>query len=273
MQSVTLFGAPRPCPSDPIQASRTGSSWVARGLRKTLILGLFASLSAAQGVWAADGQPASSGTPAPAGAPATPTVPVGPPITAVRVTTSMGAFVVELNAERAPLTVQNFLRYVNEGFYTNTLFHRVVGNFVVQGGGYDATSLKLKPTHEYVFNESGNGLQNKRGSVGMARSGPPHSANSQFYVNLADNSELDPLATRWGYAVFGQVIEGMDVVEKMGVIATGSLGPFKSEAPLKPIQIVKVEPLTSATAAAAPPAAVPPPPPPSSGEGATPPPQ
>ena len=186
----------------------------------------------------------------------------------------MGTFVFELNAERAPLTVQNFVRYVNEGFYTNTLFHRVVGSFVVQGGGYDATSLKLKPTHEYVFNESGNGLQNKRGSVGMARSGPPHSANSQFYVNLADNSELDPLATRWGYAVFGQVIEGMDVIEKMGVIATGSLGPFKSEAPLKAIVIQKIEPLTSASATATPPAATPtPPPPPPSGEGETPPPQ
>ena len=187
----------------------------------------------------------------------------------------MGAFVIEFQADRAPLTVQNFLRYVNEGFYTNTLFHRVVGSFVVQGGGYDATSLKLKPTHEYVFNESGNGLQNKRGSVGMARSGPPHSGNSQFYVNLADNSELDPLPTRWGYAVFGQVTEGMDVVEKMGVIATGSLGPFKSEAPLKPIVIQKVEPLTNASSApaAAPPAATAPPPAPSSGEGETPPPQ
>jgi cyclophilin family peptidyl-prolyl cis-trans isomerase len=172
--------------------------------------------------------------------------------------------------------VQNFVRYVNEGFYTNTLFHRVVGSFVVQGGGYDATSLKLKSTRDYVFNESGNGLQNKRGSVGMARSGPPHSANSQFYVNLADNSELDPLATRWGYAVFGQVIEGMEVVEKMGVIATGSLGPFKSEAPLKPIVIQKVEPLTNAAAAATAPAATPPaatPPPVPSGEGETPPPQ
>ena len=172
----------------------------------------------------------------------------------------MGAFVIELQADRAPLTVQNFLRYVNEGFYTNTLFHRVVGNFVVQGGGHDAATMKLKATHEYVVNESGNGLQNKRATVGMARSGPPHSANAQFYVNLADNSELDPLPTRWGYTVFGRVIEGMEVVEKIGVIATGSVGPFKSEAPLKPVIIEKVEALTGAPAtAAAPPVTVPPP--------------
>jgi peptidyl-prolyl cis-trans isomerase A (cyclophilin A) len=185
----------------------------------------------------------------------------------------MGAFVIELNSERAPRTVQNFVRYVAEGFYTNTLIHRVVGGFVVQGGGYDAPTQKPKPTHEYVVNESGNGLQNKRGSVGMARSGPPHSANSQFYVNLADNSELDPLPTRWGYAVFGQVIEGMEVLERIGVVATGSQGPFKSEAPLKPIVIEKIEPLTQAGAAAAPPAATPPPPPPPSGGAEAPPPQ
>jgi peptidyl-prolyl cis-trans isomerase A (cyclophilin A) len=238
---------------------------------------LLASLSVAQGAWAADS------TPAPAAA-----APVNNPfasIKAVRVTTSMGAYVIELDADRAPITVANFLRYVSEGFYTNTLVHRVVGNFVVQGGGYDATTLKVKPTHEYIFNESGNGLQNKRGSVGMARSDKAHSANSQFYVNLADNSELDPLPTRWGYAVFGQVTEGMDVIERMGVVATGANGPFKSEAPLKPIVIEKIEPLAAAGAVApasppapstAAPAPTPPPapsPPPSSGEGETPPPQ
>jgi cyclophilin family peptidyl-prolyl cis-trans isomerase len=166
-----------------------------------------------------------------------------PTASAVRVTTNMGTFVIELQADRAPLTVQNFLRYVNEGFYSNTLFHRVVGSFVVQGGGHDAASMKLKATHEYIINESGNGLQNKRGTVGMARSGPPHSANSQFYINLADNTELDPLPTRWGYAVFGRVTEGMEVLDKIGVIATGSMGPFKSEAPLKAIIIEKIEPL------------------------------
>lgn len=165
----------------------------------------------------------------------------------VRVTTDMGDFVIELQPDRAPLTVANFLRYVNEGFYTNTLFHRVVSGFVVQGGGYSAVECKAgpdckaKPTHEPVINESGNGLQNKRGLVGMARSGSPHSGNSQFYVNVADNPELDPLPTRWGYAVFGRVTQGMDVIDKMGVVATGSMGPFKSEAPLKFIVIQKIE--------------------------------
>src|SRR5262245_1766835 len=198
-----------------VPGSRPGSRLSGAALAALV---LAASLGASRGAWAADETPAPA--PAPAAAPAVPTV------TAVRVTTSMGAFVIELNSERAPRTVQNFVRYVAEGFYTNTLIHRVVGGFVVQGGGYDSPTQKPKPTHETIVNESGNGLQNKRGSVGMARSGPPHSANSQFYVNLADNSELDPLPTRWGYAVFGQVIEGMDVIERMGVVATGSQGPF-----------------------------------------------
>ena len=195
----------------------------------------------------------------PAGASAqlpSPTTPAltQPTANAVRVTTNMGAFVIELQADRAPLTVQNFLRYVNEGFYTNTLFHRVVGNFVIQGGGHDAATMKLKATHEYIVNESGNGLQNKRGTVGLARSGPPHSANSQFYINMADNTELDPLPTRWGYAVFGRVTEGMDVLDKISVIATGSMGPFKSEAPLKAIIIEKVEPIaTTSSQSTAPP--------------------
>jgi peptidyl-prolyl cis-trans isomerase A (cyclophilin A) len=159
----------------------------------------------------------------------------------VRVTTDMGAFVIELQPDRAPLTVANFLKYVNEGFYAGTLFHRVVGGFVVQGGGHSATDFKLKNTHEPVFNEAGNGLQNKRGWVGMARSGSPHSGNAQFYINIADNPELDPLPTRWGYAVFGRVTDGMDVLDKIAVVATGAMGPFKSEAPLKPIVIQKVE--------------------------------
>ena len=112
----------------------------------------------------------------------------------VRVTTSMGQFVIELNPERAPLTVANFLRYVREGHYTDTLFHRVVGNFVIQGGGHAASDMRLKPAHDAIFNESGNGLQNKRGAVGLARSDAPHSGNAQFYVNIADNPDLDPVA-------------------------------------------------------------------------------
>ena len=172
--------------------------------------------------------------------------------TQVKVTTNMGEFVIEVYTDRAPLTAANFLRYVREGFYSNTLFHRVVANFVIQGGGHDATTLQLKPTHENIFNESGNGLQNKRGAVGLARAGPPHSGNAQFYVDLVDNAELDPVPTRWGYTVFGRVIQGMDVVDRIGETPTGANGPFKSDAPLKPVIIQKVELISGATPASAP---------------------
>ena len=159
----------------------------------------------------------------------------------VRVTTNMGTFVIELRPDRAPLTVANFLRYVNEGFYNNTIFHRVVANFVIQGGGHDATPpYSLKPTYPAVVNESGNGLQNKRGAVGLARAAGPHTGNAQFYINLVDNPELDPLPTRWGYAVFGQVVQGMDVVDRIGVVPTGAMGPFKADAPLKPVIIQSI---------------------------------
>ena len=159
----------------------------------------------------------------------------------VRVTTNMGAFVIELRPDRAPLTVADFLRYVREGFYTNTLFQRVVANFVIQGGGHDANPpYDLKPTYPPIDNESGNGLQNKRGAVGLARAAGAHTGNAQFYINLVDNPELDPLPTRWGYAVFGQVVEGMDVIDRIGVVPTGAFGPFKADAPLKPVIIQSI---------------------------------
>jgi peptidyl-prolyl cis-trans isomerase A (cyclophilin A)/peptidyl-prolyl cis-trans isomerase B (cyclophilin B) len=173
----------------------------------------------------------------------------------VRVTTSLGEFVIEVRSDRAPLTAANFLRYVREGFYSNTLFHRVIANFVIQGGGHDATTQQLKPTHENVFNESGNGLQNKRGTVGLARGESAHSGNSQFYVNLVDNPDLDPVPTRWGYTVFGRVVQGMDVIEHIGETPTGAEGPFKSDAPLKPVVIQKMEII--ANEAATPPAVTP----------------
>jgi cyclophilin family peptidyl-prolyl cis-trans isomerase len=159
----------------------------------------------------------------------------------VRVTTSMGAFTMELFPDRSPLTVTNFLRYVREGQYSNTVFHRVIQNFVVQGGGVMAGSYTPKQTHDPIPNESGNGLQNKRGTVGLARANPPHSGDCQFYINLADNPDLDPVPTRWGYTVFGRVTEGMEVVERIGVVPTGSAGPFKADAPLTPVVIQKVE--------------------------------
>lgn len=191
--------------------------------------------------WAADppAQPQQPATPAPA--------PQSPQ--QVRVTTSMGDFVIEMIPERAPLTVANFLRYVREGFYSGTVFHRVIANFVIQGGGHSATDYKLKPTHDPVVNESGNGLQNKRGMVGLARGESPHSGNAQIYVNLVDNPDLDPLPTRWGYAVFGKVVQGMDVVDRIGVTPTGPMGPFKSDAPLKPVVIEKIELVDASPAA------------------------
>jgi cyclophilin family peptidyl-prolyl cis-trans isomerase len=176
----------------------------------------------------------------------------------VRVTTNMGSFVIELRPDRAPLTVADFLRYVHEGFYTNTLLHRVVTNFVIQGGGHDATPpYALKPTYPPIDNESGNGLQNKRGAVGLARAAGPHTGNAQFYINLVDNPELDPLPTRWGYAVFGQVVQGMDVVDRIGVVPTGAFGPFKADAPLKPVIIQSIEVITP-PGLSTPPASTPP---------------
>ncbi len=138
-----------------------------------------------------------------------------------------------------------------------------MSNFVIQGGGHDSTTYQLKPVHESIFNESGNGLQNKRSMVGLARGEAPHSGNAQIYVNIADNPDLDPLPTRWGYAVFGRVVQGMDVVDRIGATATGSFGPLKADAPLKPVIIQKVEVIDAAAAApqaapAATPTALPP---------------
>jgi cyclophilin family peptidyl-prolyl cis-trans isomerase len=177
--------------------------------------------------------------------------------TQVRVVTNMGEFVIEVRPERAPLTAANFLRYVKEGFYTNTLIHRVVPNFVIQGGGHDAATMALKPTHENIVNESGNGLQNKRGTVGLARTPAPHSGNAEFYVNLVDNPDLDPVPTRWGYAVFGRVVQGMDVIDRIGETPTGAAGPFKQDAPLKPVIIESATIVAPAGAAAPAPAAQP----------------
>lgn len=195
----------------------------------------------------ADAAPApASGVASPAGA-AAPKAPkpAAPPATyQVLVVTSLGNFTLELNAERAPLTVANFLKYVDQGHYTNTIFHRVIANFVIQGGGFD-TDGKPRPAPYKVVNESGNGLTNERGTLGMARSQEPHSSDAQFYVNLYDNEALDPSKTRWGYCVFGKVVSGMDVVDKIGNVPTGSHGPFKEDTPLKPVVIERIERIPS----------------------------
>jgi peptidyl-prolyl cis-trans isomerase A (cyclophilin A)/peptidyl-prolyl cis-trans isomerase B (cyclophilin B) len=166
----------------------------------------------------------------------------------VRVTTSMGSFVIELYPDRAPITVAEFLRYVKEGQYSQTLFHRVIPGFLVQGGGFSAADESAKPVHGAVLNESGNGLQNKRGWVGLARTELPHTGNCQFFIDLADNPELDPLPVRWGYAVFGKVVDGMDVVDKISTVPTGALGKFKSDAPLTHVVIEKIELMGADTA-------------------------
>jgi len=170
----------------------------------------------------------------------------------VRVTTNLGSFVIELQRDRAPLTVENFLNYVRAGHYTNTLFHRVISGFVIQGGGV-GIDYKAKPTQKPIPNESGNGLKNLRGTVGLARAAGPHTGDCQFYVNVADNdSALDPLPTRWGYAVFGRVTEGMEVVDRISISPTGPMPPFKEDAPLQAVVIQKVELLADVAPPAAP---------------------
>jgi peptidyl-prolyl cis-trans isomerase A (cyclophilin A) len=158
----------------------------------------------------------------------------------VQVVTSAGSFTIELNPERAPITVAQFLKFVDQGFYAGTIFHRAIPGFIIQGGGYDA-DYKLKGTPAKVVNESGNGLTNQRGAVGLARPPGPHDGDVQFYVNLGDNAALDPNQTRWGYAVFGKVVQGMEVADQISLVPTGAKGPFKENAPLKPVVIEKIE--------------------------------
>ena len=158
----------------------------------------------------------------------------------VRIETSLGDIVVELNAERAPMTVENFLQYVVDDHYDGTIFHRVATGFIVQGGGY-LPDLTPKPVTRQVFNESGNGLSNLRGTIAMARGNEPHAADAQFYFNLIDNTNLNPRPTRWGYAVFGEVIEGMEVVDAIGAVPTGPGGEFERDVPVEPIIIEHIE--------------------------------
>ncbi|AZQ11435.1 peptidylprolyl isomerase [Shewanella khirikhana] len=137
----------------------------------------------------------------------------------VEMQTTMGKIVVELDRTRAPITVDNFLTYVVKGEYDNTIFHRIIAEFVVQGGGLDP-KLEEKAEDKPIFNESGNGLSNSFGTIAMARENDPHTATRQFYFNVADNKKLDPSKRRWGYAVFGEVVEGREVLEAMAVVPT-----------------------------------------------------
>jgi len=146
--------------------------------------------------------------------------------TKVKLTTTLGEIIIQLNAAKAPVSSANFLTYVNEGFYNGTIFHRVILDFMAQGGGFD-TSFNQKAVHAPIKNEADNGLTNRRGTLAMARTNDPNSATAQFFINLKDNSFLNhtsPTASGWGYAVFGEVIEGMDVVDAMAKQATGNRG-------------------------------------------------
>jgi len=157
--------------------------------------------------------------------------------------TSMGRIVIELNSEKAPKTVQNFVQYVNEGFYNGTVFHRVIPGFMIQGGGF-TVDLQQKPAVRKVENEGKNGLKNDRGTIAMARTSEPHSASSQFFINHRDNASLNhPSPDGWGYTVFGRVTQGIEVVDKIAKVATGNRSMHQN-VPLEPviIQSVKIIP-------------------------------
>ena len=158
----------------------------------------------------------------------------------VQFETSKGIIVLELDAEKAPKTVANFLSYVESGFYDGTIFHRVIPKFMIQGGGFDA-DMKQKPTQDQIPNEANNGLKNVKGSIAMARTSAPHSASAQFFINVVDNSNLDFTSETphgWGYAVFGQVTQGLDVVLSIEEVGTGTQGMHQN-VPLEPVVIEK----------------------------------
>jgi peptidyl-prolyl cis-trans isomerase B (cyclophilin B) len=158
----------------------------------------------------------------------------------VQFETSKGNIVIELNAEKAPKTVENFITYVKSGHYDGTIFHRVIPSFMIQGGGFDV-DMKQKSTNATIQNEANNGLKNVKGSISMARTSAPHSASSQFFINVTDNSMLDFTSESpqgWGYAVFGQVTEGLDVVLTIEEVATGNRGGHQ-DVPLEPVVIKK----------------------------------
>ena len=157
----------------------------------------------------------------------------------VVIETNLGSMEITLDEEKAPKSVTNFLKYVDEGHYEGTIFHRVIPGFMAQGGGYTA-SYENKPTHDPVENEADNGLKNRRGTVAMARTNDPHSATAQFFVNVVDNGFLDHRAkggNDWGYAVFGEVTTGLDIADKMVGVKTGAQGSFSKDVPLDPIVI------------------------------------
>ncbi len=158
----------------------------------------------------------------------------------VLITTNMGNITAELDAEKAPKSVANFLDYASKGHYDNTIFHRVIADFMVQGGGFEP-GMKQKPADQTVENEGKNGLKNDKYTLAMARTSDPHSASAQFFINTKNNSFLDyPGQDGWGYAVFGKVVEGNEVVDKINKVKTGRSGMF-ADVPVEPVIIEKVE--------------------------------
>ena len=180
----------------------------------------------------------------------------------IEIKTTAGNIIIELDAKKAPKTVENFLKYAKKGFYDGTIFHRVIDSFMIQGGGFDKEMNEL-PTDGTIENEAKNGLKNTRGSIAMARRNEPHSASSQFFINHKDNAMLNFSGEQdgrtWGYAVFGQVREGMDIVDKIAQAKTGNKGMFQ-DVPVTPIIIQSVtvsgdentKPVPSVTRAAKP---------------------
>ena len=160
----------------------------------------------------------------------------------VQMETTEGTITIELYPDKAPKSVENFLAYVDEGYYDGTVFHRVIDGFMIQGGGFTG-ELQKKPTKDAIENEADNGLKNERGAISMARTGDPHSATSQFFINHKDNDFLNHSGKNprgWGYAVFGKVTDGMEVVDKIATTPTGGKGPFPKDVPQSTIVIEKV---------------------------------
>ncbi len=160
----------------------------------------------------------------------------------VIIRTTFGEIKLELDADKAPKSVANFLQYARDGFYDGTIFHRVIDNFMIQGGGFD-TEFQQKSTREPIENEADNGLKNDFGTIAMARTMDPHSATAQFFINVKDNDFLNHSGKNtqgWGYAVFGKVTEGMDIVDKMAAVKTTSFGPY-GDVPAEDIVLIKAE--------------------------------
>jgi peptidyl-prolyl cis-trans isomerase B (cyclophilin B) len=160
----------------------------------------------------------------------------------VKLQTNYGTITLELDAAKAPKTVENFLAYVKSGHYDNTVFHRVIGDFMIQGGGFEP-DMRQKPTQAQIENEADNGLKNERYTVAMARTSDPHSASAQFFINVKDNRSLDhsaPTSRGWGYCVFGKVVDGMDVVDKIKGVETGSRGGHQ-DVPVEDVLLQRAE--------------------------------